>query len=89
MENVFVDSTLDAKRFTRLKWRVWIETIKNKRRPLSRYWFTRLKWRVWIETCPSNHDGHRAVGSPVLNGGCGLKLGIEGMVEREIVVHPS
>ena len=35
--------------------------------------FTRLKWRVWIETGMSARQAELYKGSPVLNGGCGLK----------------
>ena len=53
---------------------MWIETVVVNRGVGMQDGFTRLKWRVWIETLPSCARITRPIGSPVLNGGCGLKL---------------
>ena len=38
------------RKFTRQKWRVWIETARQVVLGVRCREFTRQKWRVWIET---------------------------------------
>ena len=59
--------------FARQRWRAWIETDWCSMKYTSAPGFARQRWRAWIETtCARSQDSVRT-GSPVSDGGRGLK----------------
>ena len=59
--------------FARQRWRAWIETSGSHPSPPLRAWFARQRWRAWIETHECECSGEPCEGSPVSDGGRGLK----------------
>ncbi len=59
--------------FARQRWRAWIETTRNYRTLKMPHGFARQRWRAWIETPSCLHCFPCVTGSPVSDGGRGLK----------------
>ncbi len=65
---------LPPRGFARQRWRAWIETYQSGCVPSGVPWFARQRWRAWIETMPHWIATRQLPGSPVSDGGRGLKL---------------
>jgi len=61
--------------FARQRWRACIETSANRRHHPAAVGFARQRWRAWIETGRAWHQPQKTSGSPVSDGGRGLKRG--------------
>ena len=59
--------------FARQRWRAWIETSWRRWAGASRPRFARQRWRAWIETTMAASQSNMTHGSPVSDGGRGLK----------------
>ncbi len=59
--------------FARQRWRAWIETRRLSSEKLPARGFARQRWRAWIETLMSILFSSCRSGSPVSDGGRGLK----------------
>ena len=64
---------MNATRFARQRWRAWIETFLKRAIFSFALWFARQRWRAWIETSSDSSSAMRLRGSPVSDGGRGLK----------------
>jgi len=59
--------------FARQRWRAWIETGLADLKDAANAAFARQRWRAWIETSAMPCHRQRSQGSPVSDGGRGLK----------------
>jgi len=75
--------------FARQRWRAWIETSWRRWAGASRPRFARQRWRAWIETTMAASQSNMTHGSPVSDGGRGLKLGLLGIGTASAMVRPS
>ena len=75
--------------FARQRWRAWIETSTMLRDSAAIAWFARQRWRAWIETIPSAIHHRETGGSPVSDGGRGLKLRSMRALRLRRLVRPS
>ncbi len=76
-------------RFARQRWRAWIETARGAVNLYTKRGFARQRWRAWIETGCSPHATARCAGSPVSDGGRGLKHPPIAPAQRQRPVRPS
>ena len=75
--------------FARQRWRAWIETSLPSSRHSARHWFARQRWRAWIETTSGTRIPRATTGSPVSDGGRGLKPVQEEALPHDLEVRPS
>ena len=59
--------------FARQRWRAWIETTRAPAQACRASRFARQRWRAWIETSATGVICGAIAGSPVSDGGRGLK----------------
>ncbi len=82
-------STCAAPGFARQRWRAWIETPSHLQTGEDLPGFARQRWRAWIETTGDRHESFCLGGSPVSDGGRGLKQLRGGVAHDVLRVRPS
>ena len=75
--------------FARQRWRAWIETCFACIICSSTCRFARQRWRAWIETISDRFRPAKGGGSPVSDGGRGLKLRRAASLALPLGVRPS
>ncbi len=70
--------------FARQRWRAWIETHSSRIGRTATSGFARQRWRAWIETSATGVICGAIAGSPVSDGGRGLKQVVLRKIELEL-----